>query len=237
MCRWVDALFAAAVYDSSVTYGRGSTSFLCFTDERWRGMPRIVLLLSSIAAALVLACGVALADHLNTIDCETANCEGTNEADHIIGTDGQLFYEGRDYPYARGGDDFVETFGGDDYVNGGHGNDTIYGGTFVDDLNGKVGNDSIYGGEGPDEILGNEGNDFLHGGTEKDGLYGESGKDEIRGGAGADTINTGVYAYQGEILYKDGEVDVVDCGSATDTVAFEKGVDKINANCEKKFPY
>jgi hypothetical protein len=32
-------------------------------------------------------------------------------------------------------------------------------------------------------------------------------------------------------------VDTVDCGAGTDTVYFEKEVDRINANCEKKIPY
>ena len=47
--------------------------------------------------------GVALADHLvNTVYCpadEFGYCEGTEESDHIYGTDT------RDYIYALGGDD------------------------------------------------------------------------------------------------------------------------------------
>ena len=54
-------------------------------------------------AALLLVSGVALADHLvNTRYCpadEFGYCEGTEESDHIYGTDT------RDYIYALGGDD------------------------------------------------------------------------------------------------------------------------------------
>ena len=61
-------------------------------------MRRIVLLLSSMVAALVFASGVALADHLvNTVFCPTDQhgiCEGTEESDHMYGTDAQ------DYIYA-----------------------------------------------------------------------------------------------------------------------------------------
>ena len=56
-----------------------------------------------MAAALLLVSGVALADHLvNTVYCpadEFGYCEGTEESDHIYGTDT------RDYIYALGGDD------------------------------------------------------------------------------------------------------------------------------------
>ena len=54
-------------------------------------MRKIVLVLSTMAAALLLVSGVALADHLvNTVYCpadEFGYCEGTGESDHIYGTD------------------------------------------------------------------------------------------------------------------------------------------------------
>jgi hypothetical protein len=58
-------------------------------------MRKIVLVLTTMAAALLLVSGVALADHL----VNTVYCEGTEESDHIYGTDT------RDYIYALGGDD------------------------------------------------------------------------------------------------------------------------------------
>jgi len=79
-------------------------------------MRGIVLLLSTLAAALLLASGVALADHLvNTVFCPTdqyGNCEGTEESDHMYGTDAQ------DYIYAYGGDDQVDANAGDDILSG-----------------------------------------------------------------------------------------------------------------------
>jgi Ca2+-binding RTX toxin-like protein len=197
-------------------------------------MRRIILLLSSMAAALLLAGGVALADHLITLDCSRGSfdCVPTNESEHLIGDD-EL-----NTLYSRGGDDQIDTLGGGDYANGGHGNDTLYGGDGHDDLNGKVGNDKIYGGADPDWLGGQEDDDFIHGGTEKDTIGGDDGADDIRGGAGADTIHTGgSNGDYGTVRYVDGDIDIVDCGSASDTVYFEKGVDKINRNCEKKFPY
>jgi hypothetical protein len=42
-----------------------------------------------MAAALLLASGVALADHLaNTVQCtNSSNCQGTELSDHIYGTE------------------------------------------------------------------------------------------------------------------------------------------------------
>ena len=188
---------------------------------------RIVLLLSTLAAALLLASGVALADHLvNTVFCPTnqyGNCEGTDESDHIYGTNGP--YE---YIYAGFGDDQVDANAGDDYVDGGHGDDTLYGGEGADTLDGADGNNKIFGGTGRDELDGYDGNDYLHGGAEHDDIDGWSGKDQIRAGSGADEIYTG----RGDRV-----VDTVDCGSGYDVVLFEKGIDKINSNCEKRNPY
>jgi hypothetical protein len=88
-------------------------------------MQRIVLLVSSIGAALVLASGVALADHLaNTVQCPTGGgyCYGTEQSDHMYGSDVL------DNIYAYGGDDQVDANDGDDYIEAGKGNDTVYGG-------------------------------------------------------------------------------------------------------------
>ena len=68
-------------------------------------MRKVVLLLGSMAAALLLIGGVALADHLaNTVQCPTDQyCYGTELSDHIYGT------EEFDYDiYALGGDDQVD---------------------------------------------------------------------------------------------------------------------------------
>ena len=105
MCRWTDTTSAALVYYSRrhVTEWGSAPFFPCLTNEKWRGMRKIVLVLSTMAAALLLVSGVALADHLvNTVYCpadEFGYCEGTEESDHMYGTDT------RDYIYALGGDD------------------------------------------------------------------------------------------------------------------------------------
>jgi hypothetical protein len=66
-------------------------------------------------------------------------------------------------------------------------------------------------------------------------MDGNVGKDWVRAGSGSDRIDTG-RCHNGFSNGK-GVVDTVDCGSGFDTVNFEKGVDKINSNCEKKKPY
>jgi Ca2+-binding RTX toxin-like protein len=184
-----DATFAAAVYYFG-RYVAGLESMLffpCLTEERWRGMRRIVLLLASIAVALLLASGVTLADHLaNTVQCPTAIeqgngvCYGTEKGEHIYGTDAK---DG--WVIANGGDDQVDVYAGDDYVKGGGGRDTIYGGDGRDSLSGDnsgdidfpvpSGNDKLYGAAGPDYLWGDEANDFLHGGTEADFINGGFG--------------------------------------------------------------
>jgi hypothetical protein len=56
----------------------------------------------------------------------------------------------------------------------------------------------------------------------------------MQGGSGADTIYTGLNQVRSG---PDGYVDTVDCGSGYDTVRYEKGIDKIKSNCEKKLLY
>jgi Ca2+-binding RTX toxin-like protein len=144
--------------------------------------------------------------------------------------------------YGLGGDDQVDALGGDDNAYGDTGNDTIYGGEGWDTLDGghpdspEPGNDRLFGGVGQDSLYGDDGNDFLHGGAATDAFFDEGGKDQIKGGSGSDRIETGLIWRQG-FATPDGVVDTVDCGSGTDTVYFQKGSDKINANCEIKKPY
>ena len=90
---------------------------------------------------------------------------------------------------------------------------------------------------GQDELFGFTGDDYLHGGTEHDNIDGWSGRDQIRAGSGADEIYTGRYNDSGTSNTGDLVVDTVDCGSGSDVVLFEKGIDKINSNCENKKPY
>jgi Ca2+-binding RTX toxin-like protein len=207
-----------------------------------------------MALALLVAGGVALADHLaTTVDCSIFEI-------HCIGPDGSAHIYGKNDPLqgdsilAGSGDDQVDALAGSDYVEGDHsfpfntgdgGNDTVYGGEGIDQLIGNAGNDRLFGAAGRDTLWGNEGDDFYHGGPGNDVIEDDfgadssnpgAGKDEARAGDGSDIISTGRYR-DGLYSNGDGYVDTVDCGSGTDTVHFEKGVDTISANCEIRKPY
>ncbi len=206
--------------------GVGEHSFLPLPHIRKvERMRKVVLLLGSMVAAMLLVSGVALADHLaNTVQCTTdpfTDCVGTEENDHMYGTDE------RELIYALGGDDQIDAYGHFDHVDGGPGNDTLYGGSGSDNLLGASENDRLYGGTEVDSLYGQQNDDFLHGGGSGDLLEGNMGKDQLQGGDGADDIVTG----------NDTVVDTVDCGSGNDVVWFHKGIDKINSNCEKKRNY
>jgi Ca2+-binding RTX toxin-like protein len=89
-------------------------------------------------------------------------------------------------------------------VNGWGGNDRLTGSgtTSVDSIDGGKGNDQIAGLGGPDTIAGG------------------AGRDHISAGNGDDTIRT-----------RDGERDVVTCGTGTDTVTADKK-DRVAQDCE-----
>jgi Ca2+-binding RTX toxin-like protein len=82
-------------------------------------------------------------------------------------------------------------------------------------LVGTPGDDLIYGLGAADTILGRGGDDYVFGGAGADRIDGGLGNDRLRGGVGADRIDGG----PGEdILFaRDGEADVLDCGSGADT--------------------
>jgi len=85
---------------------------------------RVLFLLVAMAAAVVVASGVALA--ANVISCPGGLCEGTTGDDEMTGT-GET-----DYLYAKEGNDTLRGLGAFDDLRGGPGND---------DLNGGGGND------------------------------------------------------------------------------------------------
>ncbi len=133
-------------------------------------MRRLVLLLTVMAAALVLASGVALA----------VNRVGTNGHDVLKGTNGEdnlLGLGGQDDLFGRGGSDNLvggpgkdnvlggdeRPRGGDKNLAGGSGNDFVGGGNGSDNMVGEGGNDLAFGARGADKILGGDGNDVLLG--------------------------------------------------------------------------
>ena len=95
---------------------------------------RAVLLITTMAAVLVVASGVALAAN---ISCKAGTtCFGTNKADTMTGTNQADDMRG------RGGGDTIHGRDGDDKALGGDGNDDIYAG---------LGNDSFVAGEAGDD--------------------------------------------------------------------------------------
>ena len=103
-------------------------------------MKRSVLLAITMAAALLLASGVALA----------ATVKGTSGNDTLYGTPDGNDTKDNILPYS--GDDVVYALDGDDTVHHSYGDDKIYGGGGNDTLRGGFGNDEIWGGPGRDLI-------------------------------------------------------------------------------------
>jgi Ca2+-binding RTX toxin-like protein len=108
---------------------------------------RAILLMTTMALALVLGSGVALA--LNVVNCEGSGikCVGTNKADLIKGTNGL------DAIYARDKNDTLKGFGRGDALLGQKGNDTLLGGR---------GQDFVIGGEDDDTLRGEDALDIYY---------------------------------------------------------------------------
>ena len=126
-------------------------------------MRRIILLLTAIGVATLLASGVALA----------ATIEGTSADNRLIGT------PTTDYIYGRAGDDLIKARAARDVVFGGRDHDDIYGEERGDQLFGQDGNDYIVGDGGEDELFGYGGDDVIVSGDDKQ-------PDEVRCGTGYD---------------------------------------------------
>jgi len=175
-------------------------------------MRRAILLLTVMAAALVLGSGVAWA--VNKIGTDGPDTlRGTNGADNLVGL---------------GGNDKLFALAGKDNLLGGEGKDILLGGTprhpsgGDKSLAGGSGNDIVAGGKGSDNLLGEAGNDFL-----ADGEFRNPVKDNISGGPGndvLDVIDVNVPAAK----------DIVSCGSGFDRVLVDRK-DVVASDCEKVF--
>jgi Ca2+-binding RTX toxin-like protein len=99
-------------------------------------MRKTILMLASVAVAVLVVGGVAWAAHV----------QGTGGDDVLNGT------ESRDTINPFDGNDTVYALGGNDDVRHSFGGDTIYGGEGNDTLRGGRGTDVIYGGPGEDLI-------------------------------------------------------------------------------------
>jgi Ca2+-binding RTX toxin-like protein len=85
-------------------------------------------------------------------------------------------------------------------------------GTWASDrLAGTPHRDRICGRPGDDRIDGAAGNDYIDAGSGADTVIGGKGRDTILGGGGGDVI-----------LVRDGERDVVDCGTEQDTAVADR---------------
>ena len=141
-------------------------------------MRRVILLLTVMAATLVVASGVAWA----------VNKIGTNGPDTLRGTNGA------DNLLGNGGNDVLFGLAGRDTLLGGGGKDWLLGGNEVrpqgghKNLVGGSGNDGFFGGQGPDNMLGGSGNDALMGDHGSDSVVGGSGKDIVNGEEGGDRV-------------------------------------------------
>ena len=191
-------------------------------------MRRVALLLTVMAAALVLASGVALA----------VNKVGTNGHDVLKGTDG------KDNLLGLGGQDDLFGKGGSDNLVGGPGKDNVLGGDERrprggdKNLAGGPGNDLVLGGKGSDNIVGEDGNDLAGGASGADNILGGNGTDvlfdgEFRGGA-KDTLSGGDGNDFLNALNAPANRDVVSCGSGFDRVLADKK-DAVAPDCEKVF--
>ena len=175
-------------------------------------MRRVFLLLTVMAAALVVGSGLALA----------VNKVGTQGRDFLKGT------AGADNLIGKGETDLIFGLAGKDTLLGGPGKDVVFGGSFSGGWGlalggdkhvvGGPGNDVVGGGKGSDNVQGQGGNDLLDGGE-----YDRPVKDTLSGGGGND------------LFFVDNDPageDVVTCGDGMDWV-FADRKDMVAPNCEK----
>ena len=171
-------------------------------------MRRVILLLSVMAATLVVASGVALAvTKIGTNGPDTLR--GTNGADNLLG---------------KGGNDVLYGLGGSDNLLGGEGKDWVLGGGERrigggdKNLAGGPGNDAVIAGQGSDNASGGGGNDLLI-----DGNLRESSHDNFSAGAGNDVIIVNhVPPFEDKVV----------CGGGFDRVLADRK-DVVTPDCER----
>lgn len=189
-------------------------------------MKRLLTLMLTCAAILVMAIaasGVRASDGSDdNSGTQTAqpcdNRQGENETGDDHGTDSRAVAS--DDSQGTSGDDSHEGTSSDDRFSGRAGDDDVNGGKGDDDLEGDQGDDDLCGDQGDDHLNGGPGDDILKGGAGNDTLVGGKGHDDIEGDSGNDTINS-----------RDGQRDVVTCGSGFDRVKADRK-DKVSRTCE-----
>ena len=172
---------------------------------------RIMVAMGLMGAALILAAGVAWAV---TVNCQVGvPCVGTDDPDRLNGTNKP------DDMFARQDGDLLRGLSGADILFGDH---PPMQNTTTD------GNDELFGNDGEDTLAGLGGSDVLKGGGSADRIEAREasenpGEDTVGGGGGKDVI----FAH-------DNEFDTINCGANVDEVIFDKGLDEVAANCEKR---
>ena len=143
---------------------------------------RRILVLSSVAAAVVLPANAAWASpvlcqgQVVTVNLNSKTLGPTAGDDVILGTPGP---------------DTIDALAGDDTVCGAGGGDTVHGRTGFDNLFGQGGDDHVYGGAQGDNAVGGPGNDHLFEGSGAGGARGGPGADVVDGGEQQDTLAGG----------------------------------------------
>ncbi len=171
-------------------------------------MRRVILLLTMMAATLVVASGVALA----------VNKMGTNGPDTLKGTNGA------DNLLGNGGNDTLFALAGNDNLLGGAGKDEVLGG---DERKTKGGNKNLVGGADNDVVYTGLGSDKAVGGTGNDLLIEEKTRglsmDTYSGDPGNDVFL---------VNNKPANKDIVACGSGFDRVLVDSK-DVVASDCEQ----
>jgi hypothetical protein len=174
---------------------------------------RIMVAMGLMAALLVVTAGVAWAA---TVNCQVGvPCVGTDDPDRLNGTNKP------DDMFARQDGDLLRGLSGADILFGDH---PPVQNTTTD------GNDELFGNDGEDTLAGLGGSDLLKGGGQADRIEAREasenpGEDTVGGGGGKDVI----FAH-------DNEFDTINCGGNVDEVTFDKGLDRVAANCENRKP-
>ena len=174
---------------------------------------RIMVAMGLMVALLVVAAGVAWAV---TVNCKVGEpCVGTDDPDRLNGTNKP------DDMFARQDGDLLRGRSGADILFGDHppvqntttdGADALFGNNDEDLLAGLGGSDVLKGGGSADRIEAREASE-------------NPGEDTVGGGGGKDVI-----------LAHDNEFDTINCGANVDEVIFDKGLDRVAANCENRKP-
>ncbi len=174
-------------------------------------MRRVILLLTAMAATLVVASGVALAvTKIGGPGPDTLR--GTHGDDRLVGLGGN------DKLFAQRGDDILLGGPGKDVLTA----ETDRGRSFGGDKNmdGGPANDFVFGGKGSDNIVGGGGNDYLI-----DGYELNPNKDALSAGEGNDVL---------WVWNRPAGEDVVSCGRGFDRVFADRD-DTLAPDCEKVF--